>query len=95
MFAPCVDKRIYRNWKRPCIRYKTGAVTRTKMYLRETLIKAFININFTSTFHTSLNCYYCISNSWLSSKGIVTQALHTLIEGAIFIISIEMVHNGV
>ena len=54
-----------------------------------------MRIAFTNTLHTRFNCYYCISNSWLSSEGIVTQTLHTLIKGFFFIMSIEMVHNGV
>ena len=53
-------------------------------------------IAFTSTLiPTRFIFYYCISNSWLSSTGIVTQTLHNLIEDAIFIMSIEMVHNCV
>ena len=46
-----------------------------------------------STLHTRFNCYYCINNSWLSSKGIEAQTLHTLIEGAISVMSIDMVYN--
>ncbi len=41
-----------------------------------------INIRITIIMPQFLLLYH--SNSWLSSKGIVTQTLHTLIEGVIF-----------